>query len=149
MDYARLAAYIDGEGNIELRKASIKAGKRRGKYAIRVKVTNTDFRLIKWLLDNFGGAFFPFDKPKYLRKSVLYDWYVSGKCAGLILERCLPYFISKSEQAELAIEFRSTFSKLKDTRPLDPAVSKKRDELIVKIKIARHSFQAPVAGLIQ
>ena len=37
-----------------------------------------------------------------------YDWYVGAHQAMELLERCLPYFVMKREQAELGIAFQRT-----------------------------------------
>src|SRR6266436_1261162 len=52
-DWARMAAYIDGEGSINLSPRRTNLGKTLTLCA-KVVVTNTDFRLAKWCLDNFG-----------------------------------------------------------------------------------------------
>ena len=57
IDWARLAAYIDGEGCISIKSvAGYNAAARRVFY-IDLAVTNTDVRLLSWLRSIFGAGF--------------------------------------------------------------------------------------------
>ena len=105
VDWARLAAYIDGEGHIALNENTMTGGK---KYAyLRVIVTNTDPRLIVWLQRTFGGG--------VLRNARVQDgwrncfkWTATCRHAEGILRGCLPYFILKRDQAEIGLAFQET-----------------------------------------
>ena len=54
MDYARLAAYIDGEGCISTGASRAKNWKRESVY-VNLSVHNTDCRLIDWCAERWGG----------------------------------------------------------------------------------------------
>lgn len=91
-DYARLAAYIDGEGCIRI--------SRSGELVIRI--ANTDIRLPMWCKATFSGFTGIHSKGNGKWKPA-YFWGITGNAASFILKQCLPYFIIKREQAELAI----------------------------------------------
>lgn len=104
VDWARLAAYLDGEGTIR-----IASQKRRGRdyMWVEVSVHNADPRLIQWCLEHFGGCLQRESKAGPRRKHVIYRWFVTCSVAHEVLLGCLPYFVIKRNQAEIAISFRS------------------------------------------
>ena len=105
-DWLRLAAYIDGEGAILLNKFSTKSGRRE--MWIRVVIANTDPRLPKWCQDTFGGTFVAEKRSKNPKHSDCYRWHVSCTTAEWVLRNCLPFFLIKKEQAEIALKFQDT-----------------------------------------
>lgn len=109
VDWARLAAYIDGEGCISIKSVHGYNAAARRVFYVDVAVINTDFRLTQWLKDTFGGSVFMnkrhLNEPKWAPTAA---WNVASKHAIAILERALPYFIIKREQAETAIAFQAT-----------------------------------------
>ena len=110
VDWARLAAFIDGEGCILLG-----AHKNPSKYGeahydhVRVIVANTDPRLMLWLRERFGGkilrTYKRADKPDWRHGM---KWYVSCQVAIELLRGCYPYLICKRDQAEIAFAFQET-----------------------------------------
>lgn len=101
-DLARLAAYIDGEGHISIEAV----GKRKlPSYRMQITVANTDLRLMVWLKSTFGGEY----RDKCLTKKGrrAWYWYMSAGKASDLLALCLPYFIMKRDQAEIAITFQA------------------------------------------
>jgi hypothetical protein len=113
IDWARLAAYIDGEGciRIDLQNPPEDSGF-TPRHLLEVRVYNCDPRLVLWCRDTFGGGNVkPVRKnPKPGHKQELV-WYVGADQAGKILESCLPYFILKREQAEIALALRQLVGK--------------------------------------
>jgi len=103
IDWARLAAYIDGEGCISL------ARHRNVYMAVRVTIFNTDKRLIEWLGEHFGGHVVV-RRSKNIRHKTGYGWCVSSKAAAYVIRNCHPYLILKKEQANVALDFISTIS---------------------------------------
>jgi hypothetical protein len=114
MDWARLAAYIDGEGSIGLgvRRASKESYSET--LMGKVIVTNTDQRLVQWCFETFGMNFYG----KAIRpgkragreqnwKGCFYAQACSYKAAWVCLH-CLPWFLLKREQAELVIANQKT-----------------------------------------
>lgn len=106
IDWARLAAFIDGEGSI---RSCIQRKKNKGTaarfpiFATTVQVANTDLVLMTWLSNRFGGVVEQ-KKNGGGRRRTLYIWRLLTKDQVAILEGCMPYFILKRRQAELAIE---------------------------------------------
>jgi hypothetical protein len=107
IDFAKLAVLIDCEAHIE-----ISGNKRRHQYMLQVTVGNRDFRLLEWCLARFRGFICP---QWYRRKprptsAPIKRWRVTSWQALSALEKCLPHFIIKREQAEIAIAFQKTFT---------------------------------------
>jgi hypothetical protein len=107
IDWARLAVLIDGEGTIGLNRCARKDSK--SGYSIRavLEVTNTDPRMMKWLIDTFGGRV-TCKHGGRLRNFICFRWQVSHTNAYAALKRCLPYFLIKGDQAETLIAFQET-----------------------------------------
>lgn len=102
LDFAQMAALIDGEGSILLSRP------KRGKASLlRVFVTNTDGRLIDWCLRRFDGGVLVW-KSKIKNRATQYKWNTSSRKAEELLRKCLPYFVLKGRQARLALRYRST-----------------------------------------
>jgi len=112
----------------------------RVKYTLGVKVTNTDIRLVKWCESVFGGKVYMTKKPTDGAKA-LFDWKIWRANAENILSGCLPFFIVKSEQAYIALEFQDTVSGSNRNRykGTDMAVLIHRDELVSRLKAEKHS----------
>lgn len=100
IDWARLAAFIDGEGCIRI--ADHRA--RRGQH-MDFQISNTDSRLIIWLHDTFGGSFCE-RKHAINSRSRVWVWYIASDAAAEALQNCLPFFVMKRDQAEQAIAFQ-------------------------------------------
>ena len=89
---AYMAGIVDGEGSITLRHA-------KGIYLGVLTISNTDVRLMEWIVNNFGGKTYLYSdhSPKH---KPCYKWIVaSGKLFSL-LAILLPYLVLKVEQAE-------------------------------------------------
>ncbi len=97
-DWAKLAAYIDGEGYICLR------GGRSHSQRLQLRIGNTDPRLTAWAMERFGGTVRR-ATPHKSAKRIYWEWRVNGREAASILEKCLPHFVMKRDQAEIAIAF--------------------------------------------
>lgn len=115
IDWARLAAFIDGEGHVGIGYAVHKDPKFEGarqKYEyVRVSICNTDARLIEWLAANFGGSVRTRTQPRNTKWKTGFWWIVSSRQACALLERCLPHFILKRERAELALALQATMNR--------------------------------------
>lgn len=123
IDWARMAAYIDGEGSILINPRRGRIGSGSGKYSslfstfyLKVTVSNTDVRLLIWIEDTFGGSYKDTNSKNYYegknwKRS--YHWSASSGRAAWILYNCLPYFVIKKEQAEIGIQLQGSVSKTK------------------------------------
>ena len=110
VDWARLAAYIDGEGTIRITRVNGRKDKREIFY-LEVSVHNANPKLSVWLLDRFGGSVCIENRRDNPKWSKCIRWYSACKQASLLLEKCLPYFILKLDQAETALAFQATLKR--------------------------------------
>lgn len=108
VDWARLAAFIDGEGCIKLTTKN--DSRRPGKtyYRFTIEICNTDPRLTQWLKLTFGGVVV-FREMKVRRWKDAYTWIVTERRAESLLKKCLPFLIIKRGQADIALAYRATF----------------------------------------
>lgn len=107
IDWARLAAFLDGEGSIMIsiqRRSKRWKPSRQPAMSLRIHVYNTDIRLINWLVETFGGQFEVNSNSTHVKRPV-YKWRCLGKDRRFILEGCMPYFILKKQQAEIGLAF--------------------------------------------
>lgn len=143
LDWARLAAFIDGEGCILLAYNKQKA---RYYSYIRIVITNTDPRLIRWLATTFGGGVM-----RGTRKSVkhrqVFKWGVSCRQAEEILLRCRPYFITKGDQADIALAFQETLQGFRRGKPLPEEIVRLREQYHAQLQEARWR-QHPIEDLM-
>lgn len=114
-DWARLAAYIDSEGCIAISKMVNKSrygtGRMWTNYQVMVQLVNTDPRLNVWLGRFDVNASYktrPNSSSKFSNALPLHTWIVRGWSAHYILTNCLPYFVLKLDQAELALSFQDS-----------------------------------------
>ena len=98
------AGIVDGEGCIAL----VKGRHRRCKeyYALRVAVTNTDPRMLLQLRHTLGGAITKHGVIKVAGHKRVWRWSATGRIAAEMLQKMLPWLVTKRDQAELAISFR-------------------------------------------
>jgi hypothetical protein len=102
--YSYLAGIIDGEGSLIISRSN------RGTYMNyygRIHVKNTDYRLIQWLLDKFGGNVHDHIPSDPIKHAKGYSWYFSGDAHDkeVLLLALIPYLIVKKEQAKVLIDF--------------------------------------------
>ena len=132
MDWARLAAYIDGEGAILINRHSVKERIRKSMW-LRVLVTNTDVRLPMWILNTFRlGAVSSQDKShRNANWKPAYKWLASCQAAEAIVKGCVPYFVLKQEEAAIALAFQATLGG--PGRPVPRDVHDMRELLRLKL----------------
>ena len=107
-DLVYAAATIDCEGCIGITSTQ-KRGVVNPSFVVRVSVTNTDFNLIDWLLDTFGGYYHPLPSknPKHKDR---YTWYIQHQGAVAFLALIQPYIKLKHKQVLIALEMQSLIS---------------------------------------
>jgi len=104
---AYMAGIIDGEGSIGIEKQKANGKQRKHDYyCLRLRVYNTNFELITWLLNNFGGNYFK--NTKYKGRKQCYSWTLFGDNLLQVITACEPYFIVKKNLIEIVMEFRKT-----------------------------------------
>lgn len=140
IDWARLAAFIDGEGHIGIVRKGIKktgprAGKRGADY-IRITIANTDPRLIIWLQLRFGGGrtYRNISREINHRWKGVFHWDTASAHAARLLEGCLKYFIIKRDQAEIALAFQATM-KRRGVKGTPESILNDREALKQKIRL--------------
>jgi hypothetical protein len=113
VDWARLAAYIDGEGYIGIKcHKPYKANRENSiRYYALVTIVNTDARLLVWLKETFGVGAISHQEPKakWVGHRTRYRWDVTYTQAEWLLQGALDYFVIKREQADLCLSIRKTF----------------------------------------
>jgi hypothetical protein len=130
IDNAKMAVIIDCEGTI-----GISSGGVRGHYQLQVAVGNYDFRLLEWCKARFGGAIYPvFYKVVPPGRERAKRWMVTSFTAANVLQKCLPHFIMKKEQADIALEFQATFNPQRTPTPVTEALNLKREELMRRLQ---------------
>lgn len=129
IDWARLAAFIDGEGSILIARSKRK-GYTNLQYNLEVIVSGTDLRLHVWLQDTFSGKVY-LVKPStisFRSNKICQSWRLYNTRAATILERCLPYFIIKREQAEVGLAFMRLKSQGAQGKRVTPEGLQAREE---------------------
>jgi hypothetical protein len=140
IDWAKMAAFIDGEGCICIQSSY--NPNRRGMhttYNLHLDIANTDFRMPLWCAERFGGRLLT-RKVRSVKHKPAMHWFTWGRGAQEVLEGCLPHFVIKREQAEVALEFMATFAETFERgKATDPKVRTKRMELHHKL----HQMKRP------
>lgn len=103
VDWARLAALIDGEGSILINKRT-----GREDVWLRVVICNTDPRMIVWLKETFGGTAIVARKAYRDGYKAQMKWQVNCVQAEWLLRGCYKYLICKQDQADIAFAYRAT-----------------------------------------
>jgi hypothetical protein len=109
MEWLRMATLLDTEGSIQIKKSksAVKWGCRAPNHTLQITVTNTDPRIPLWCKSIFGGCI-SFRRPPKQHHRKIYRWATACGRAAIILSGCLPYFLTKRNQAEIAIASRDT-----------------------------------------
>lgn len=108
-DYAWAAGIIDGEGHIGMTRCKPGVNRRATiGYQIRISVRMTHEPTVKKLRFLFGGTLnrVPSRNPQKHKES--YAWYVGDLKTVEVLEKILPYLITKRDQALLVLDYRKS-----------------------------------------
>lgn len=129
-----LAAFVDGEGTINIGMRKFPSGD--SYYQQRLSVGNTNIRLIEWLIENFGGSF-PKATNRGENRKDMYLWELSGSNSYKLIKKIRPYLILKQEQADCAIELYEKVSKwnYNSSKPLPEHKKKLAKELYQRNKV--------------
>jgi hypothetical protein len=140
LDYARMAAYIDGEGCIRISRGH------KGRFALRLVIVNTDPRLLIWAKNLFGGSVAPMYMPpgRIGVDMQRFFWEVSGTTAARLLDACYPFFIMKREETDIALTFQatktSTWGSGRSTKKgVPPEVVEQRQQLANKLTVMKRT----------
>jgi hypothetical protein len=109
IDLARLAAYVDGEGQISINAYHMthRNGRRSQHTRAVIKVSNSDIRLIDWITNLVGvGTIHANMRTKRADErnwKPVYNWTCQNAKACQVIEAVLPYLILKRDQAEAVL----------------------------------------------
>ncbi len=137
-----MAAYIDADGciDIHLHKSTV-GGELAPRHLLQIAMTNCDPRLIVWCKTTFSCGTICVRR-RGGKHRTNYVWACHSKKAQTILEGCLPYFIVKREQAEVALAFRKTITRgrggVARNIPLAPSVYAQRVAFKVELSRLKH-----------
>jgi hypothetical protein len=127
IEFARLAAWIDGEGCLQILKTG--ADRRNPYFQVRLVIGQADEGVMEWLKGTFGGNY---SKGSGSTNAQMYYWRLNAADLDEVLRRCMPYFILKGAQAEVVLAYRQTLTKGREI--LQPEVVKLRDDLRAQLK---------------
>lgn len=105
-----IAGILDGEGTIIIVRATnhYNTKSRRIYHQLRVSVSNTDYKMVKWVKDTIGYGYIQVRKPQSNKHKTTYLYFAMALKAKELLENIYPYLIIKQPQAKIALEFAKT-----------------------------------------
>lgn len=131
-DWAKLAAFLDGEGCIAIQRQDTK-GRHRAKsprHVLHMWIGNTDPRLPLWCEEFFGGKLYFRECSKRSSKHRdAYMWNANSLRAVAIVEGCLPFFVLKREQGEVALAFAKIARAPEHGKVVPVAMIQQREEM--------------------
>lgn len=140
IDWARIAAYIDGEGCIRIHQNSPHRKTGEIYHGVLIIIAQREPELPEWLMNTFGG--FLYRSKEREGKTTMFYWRASTVQAFEILKRCRPYMIVKGNQADVAIEYRETTGGTGKKVPVETKL--KREELRLRLYALKHGHKAKV-----
>jgi hypothetical protein len=134
-ELAYAAGMLDGEGNLHFTIW-------KDSYMPLITITNTDQRLMDWLIAHFGGRVHIRRRHDPRHKSAL-DWRLHGKHAAAFARVVLPYLVLKREQAALLISYYDQGTFHWGSRPLPDDVRERRRLMHEAMKMLNHRGEQP------
>jgi hypothetical protein len=107
LKWSYLAGIVDGEGCVSL-SAYHRTDNLDGqwRYSFAFSIVNTDLKLMKWLISNFGGVYYTKGNGGNSNWKMSYLWRPKGRRnTEQLLLALLPYLVVKREQALLGLEW--------------------------------------------
>jgi hypothetical protein len=138
VDWARLAAFIDGEGCIIMQPRKRKNA--AVTFFLKISVTNIDVRLPIWLAETFGGKWYRCNPEGYDEsrgRRVGYRWMSGAAHAAWVLHNCHQYFIIKREQADIGLQLQETMRHGITRLGVPVEIDAKRQELKVRLRLLK------------
>ena len=112
---AYAAGLFDGEGCVDIYKASVSKASKSPSFMLRVIIAQKQGGIMNWLKNNFGGAV-QMSRRKYNGKdNYIYRWDIRSQAAKGFLILIQPYVLIKKEQVNLAIEYEEQKGKYLET----------------------------------
>ena len=140
-DWCRMAAFLDGEGTLQ-----VNPYKTKRVVQVRMIVINTNPALPAWLVQTFGGnvVLRSHNNPRW---KDTYAWSCTSGRAAWIMHNCLPWFLLKKAQAELLIALQEHIDCTKQgrNRKLSDDARKYREGVHAEIKKLNARGPKPVS----
>lgn len=107
----QLAGLVDADGTINIVRRPMRNGK--FSYHQSLAVSNTNVKLMEWLVEHFGGSMPNAAKRTKHKENSKDDfqWRLTGYKSYKIIKKIHPYLIIKQEQADLTIELYEKVSR--------------------------------------
>ena len=99
-----IAAFVDGEGTIGIRKYPQRKACHTVEYAAHITITNTNKAVLEWIKEQLGFGCIVKRPDKRPNHRMCYQWTVTYNQAVKTLELILPYLQIKKTHAELALQ---------------------------------------------
>ena len=106
---AYLAGIIDGEAHIAIFRRKPAFPYISPRYSLRIEISMCSLKTINWIQEHFGGTIYmkksrPTDKGTMRRQAFTVSW--SGREACSLLQKVKPFLITKSHEADIAIDYQ-------------------------------------------
>lgn len=106
-----VAGLFDGEGCVDIYKASTSKASKSISLMLRVAISQKDGQIMNWLQDNFGG----YVGINRANGHYIHCWEVRSQKAKEFLSLIYPFSIIKKEQIKVALEFETNKGKYLET----------------------------------
>ena len=127
-----LAGLLDGEGSIYI-SCRNEGGYKN--YFARFQIVNTNFDVMHWIKNKFGGLLFVRERSKTNpRWKDSMEWFTNVKELDSLLPLLIPYLIIKKPHALIMQEFRKTFTGKAGGKRTSPKLRTVRAEYYDKLK---------------
>jgi len=137
-DWARMAAFLDGEGNMNINPIHDMRRKNPLHLQVRILIGNTNPNLPVYLRNVFGGNIVLRNQQKYNpRAKQTYIWSCTSARAAWILHNCMPWFILKSAQASLLINLQEEIDKTRQGRGRSVSTERIASRIAMKNELHR------------
>ena len=94
---------------------------------------------------NIGGGTVVPNRALAGNRNQLYRWQQSGAGSGEILQKILPWLVTKYDQAVLGIELASTIDSSR--RPVSPEVVARREEIEHELRVLRVNSKEKIEAM--
>ncbi len=108
---AYAAGIFDGEGYVDIYKASTSKMSKSPSFMVRVIISQKDGKVMNWLQDNFGGSVLLSKRDR----NYIYRWDIRSQAANRFLSFIYPFVLIKKEQVKLALKFEERKGKYLET----------------------------------
>ncbi len=135
LHWAWLAGIIDGEGGIYIETQHNKKDRATTQFTLRLEVTMTHRVTIERIHTMTNCGNFKSYQPKKQNRKPYFRWQASSREAAAILRLCLPFLVTKREQAEVALKFAEIASFPTGGRPTPEGILAHRQRLAESLKI--------------